>query len=73
VPTGKGGEIERLISGEKVALQRGVTANRWTFVIDKQWRIAYKDTAVKAAKDSTNVLKAIQKMQVSKGAASTSP
>jgi len=73
VPTGKGGEIERLISGEKVALQRGVTANRWTFVIDKQWRIAYKDTAVKAAEDSTQVLKAIQKMQVSKAAASTSP
>ena len=73
VPTGQGGEIERLIAGEKVALQRGVTANRWTFVIDKQWRIAYKDTAVKAAKDSTQVLKAIQKMPVSKGAASTSP
>ncbi|NOZ41334.1 MAG: peroxiredoxin [Planctomycetes bacterium] len=62
VKTGKGGSIQRPIDGKEITLTRGVTASRWTFVIDKDWRIAHKDTKVNAAKDSETVLKVIEKL-----------
>ena len=62
VKTSKGGSIERKIAGEELTLTRGVTASRWTFVIDKDWRIVHKDTKVNAAKDSETVLKVIEKL-----------
>lgn len=63
VRTGKGGSIKRVIAGEELTLERGVTSKRWTFVIDKQWRIAHKDTKVNPAKDSETVLKLIEKLK----------
>lgn len=63
VPHGDGGSITKDIFGKKEVLTRGVTASRWTFVIDKQGEIAYKDASVDAAKDSKNVLKAIAKLK----------
>lgn len=63
VKTGKGGSIQREIGGSKVTLERGVTTSRWTFVIDKDWKIAHKDTKVNPAKDSESVLKVIEKLQ----------
>jgi len=63
VKTGKGGTIMRKIAGEEITLERGVTASRWTFVIDKDWRIAHKDTQVNAANDSVTVLKVIEKLK----------
>jgi|GEM_PF-188852 len=63
VSTGKGGSILRKIAGKEVTLERGVTANRWTFVIDKQWRIVHKDTKVNAAKDSEKVLQVLEKLK----------
>ena len=51
--------IERKIGGKSVILTRGVTASRWTFVIDKDWRIAHKDTSVNPSKDSAQVFKVI--------------
>lgn len=58
----KGGSIKRMIADREITLERGVTASRWTFVIDKQWQIAHKDTKVNAAKDSEKVLKVIEKL-----------
>jgi len=60
VTTGKGGSFKRMIGGKELTLDRGVTANRWTFVIDKDWHIAHKDTKVNAAKDSDKVLEVIK-------------
>ncbi len=60
VKTGSGGSIERKIQGKKITLERGVTAKRWTFVIDKNWKIAHKDTKVNALKDSETVLKVVE-------------
>jgi peroxiredoxin Q/BCP len=60
VPTRDGGKIEREIDGETVTLNRGVTSARWTFVIDKQGNIIYKDTDVNPEKDSNEVMAAIQ-------------
>jgi thioredoxin-dependent peroxiredoxin len=42
-------------------LKRGVTASRWTFVIDKDGKIASKNTKVKPANDAKDVLKAVGK------------
>jgi len=63
VKIGKGGSIERQIEGKKITLERGVTAKRWTFVIDKKWEIAHKDTKVNVAKDSETVLKLIETLK----------
>ena len=60
VETGKGGSITRRIAGKEIELTRGVTTKRWTFVIDRDWRILHKDTQVNAAKDSAAVLKILQ-------------
>jgi len=63
VKTGNGGSIERQIDGKAITLKRGVTAKRWTFVVDKQWRIAHKDTKVNVLNDSSTVLKLIEKLR----------
>jgi len=63
VKTSDGGSIQRQIGDQTITLERGVTAKRWTFVIDKQWQIAHKDTRVNVLKDSETVLKLIEKME----------
>jgi len=63
VPVGKGGTIKRLIDGKEEELTRGVTAKRWTFVIDQNGKIAYKNTKVNAAKDSENILEVVKKLK----------
>jgi peroxiredoxin Q/BCP len=60
VPLGKGGEIKREVDGKEYVLKRGVTASRWTFVIDRQGRIALKNTKVNAAEDSKAILKFVE-------------
>ena len=59
VPTRKGGSIQRLIDGKKETLTRGITARRWTFLINPKGEIAYKNTKVQAAKDSKTILKVV--------------
>lgn len=48
--------------GKPLALKRGVTAARWTFVIDKDGKIVHKDTNVKAADDSKKIQSVIEKL-----------
>jgi peroxiredoxin Q/BCP len=60
VPLKEGGEIKRRVDGKEHVLKRGVTAARWTFVIDRQGRIALKNTKVDAAKDSQAILKFVE-------------
>jgi len=61
VPLEDGGSIVREIGEDEISLERSYTPNRWTFMIDKQGKIAYKDTDVKAADDSNNILHFFQK------------
>ncbi len=63
VPLRKGGSITREIEGAETVLTRGVTAARWTFVIGKDKKIAYKNTKVNAAKDSKAILEVIEKLK----------
>lgn len=60
VPTKEGGSITREIAGENFLLVRGITASRWTFVLDKNRKIIYKNDEVNAAEDSKKVMEAIK-------------
>jgi len=62
VPLRQGGSIKQVIDGREEMLTRGVTAARWTFVIGRDGRIAYKNTKVDAANDSKAILEAIEKL-----------
>ena len=56
VPLHDGGSITREVDGHEFELVRGVTASRWTFVIDKNGKIAYKNTEVDVTKDTQEIL-----------------
>jgi peroxiredoxin Q/BCP len=62
VPIKEGGSIVRNIGGSDITLDRGVTSSRWTFVIDKNKRIVYKNTEVDAALDSKNTIDVIESL-----------
>ena len=55
VPTTKGGSITREINGENFLLNRGITTPRWTFILNKNRKIIYKNSQVNAEQDSKNV------------------
>ncbi|MBK5207968.1 MAG: peroxiredoxin [Flavobacteriaceae bacterium] len=61
VPIKEGGSITREIGGENQLFSRGITASRWTFVLDKNRKIIYKNEEVNAAEDSKKVLEVIKK------------
>ena len=56
VPVRDGGSITREVDGREYELTRGVTASRWTFVIDKSGKIVYKNTDVDVTKDTQEIL-----------------
>lgn len=60
VPMRDGGSITREVDGKNYELIRGTTASRWTFVIDKTGKIAYKNTSVDATKDTEQILEFIK-------------
>jgi peroxiredoxin Q/BCP len=61
VPIKDGGTIDREVDGKTVELTRGATASRWTFIIDKNGKIIYKNEDVDATKDTEEVLKFLKK------------
>jgi peroxiredoxin Q/BCP len=61
VPTREGGTITREVDGKEVELERGTTANRWTFIIDKNGKVVYKNDEVNASKDTEEVLSFLKK------------
>jgi peroxiredoxin Q/BCP len=62
VPTRAGGEVKVKVDGKDEVLKRGVTASRWTFVIGKDGKIAYKNDKVNAGADSKQILEVIEKL-----------
>ena len=60
VPTGEGTTIEKEVNGKTLQLSRGVTTSRWTYVVDGNHRLVYKDENVQAATDPVAVLKALK-------------
>ncbi len=63
VPLGEGGSIQRVVDGKEVTLTRDVTAARWTFIIDRSGRIAFKETQVDPVGDGEAVIAAIRRMK----------
>jgi peroxiredoxin Q/BCP len=62
VETGRGGEYA--VPGTDVVLVRTITTMRWTFVIDLEGHIAYKDDDVRDAKgDAARVTKVIKELK----------
>lgn len=57
VPISDGGTFE----ADNFLLTRGVTAQRWTFVLDKNKKIIYKNSNVNAEEDSKQVKAIIEK------------
>ncbi len=60
VPTRDGGTITKEINGQSFDLVRGVSASRWTFVIDKNGKVVYKNDKVSATQDTEEVLSFIK-------------
>jgi peroxiredoxin Q/BCP len=48
-------------SGKPIVLRRSGTAKRWTFVIGKDGKVLYKNTEVKPAEDSKQILAVVEK------------
>lgn len=63
VPVKAGGKANVKVGGKPESLERGSTIMRWTFVIDKNGKIAYKNDKVNAAKDSKEILDVIGKLK----------
>jgi peroxiredoxin Q/BCP len=63
VPTKAGGTFKTKIEGKDEEFTRALTIERWTFVIGKDGKIAYKNPKVKAAEDSKAVMDVIQKLK----------
>lgn len=49
--------------GKEISLTRQATAKRWTFVIGKDGKIAYKNTMVAAAEDSRTIAAEVAKLK----------
>lgn len=62
VQVNKGGAV-KVKELENVEIKHGVTASRWTFVIDKEGKIVHKDMKVNAAEDRKKILEVVEKME----------
>lgn len=60
-PTEK--SIVRTVDGKEETLTRGGTAQRWTFVIGRDGKIAMKNSKVKAAEDSKAILELVNNLK----------
>ncbi len=56
VPVKEGKTIEKEVDGEMLQLSRSVTTARWTFILDTNGKLIYKDSEVSAATDPETVL-----------------
>jgi peroxiredoxin Q/BCP len=59
VPTREGSTIEKEVGGQMLQLTKGVTISRWTYVVDRNGKLIYKDEDVQAATDPETVLNEI--------------
>ena len=73
VPVGAGGRVKATDpqtrkplqgeDGKAIELTRNVTASRWTFVVDKQGKLAFKNTSVNPDQDSKRVTEVIEQLE----------
>lgn len=65
VPTGQGGSFRKVVDGTEYELNRDLSEKRWTFIVDKDGKIVYKNDAVDPEKDSQQVLAFIKQQKQS--------
>ena len=58
-----GGKAKVKAGGQDAEFTRAITTARWTFVVGKDGKVAYKNTKVNAAEDSKAVLEAVSKLK----------
>ena len=64
VPVGPGGKVKaKDADGKPVEVSRAVTAGRWTFLIGKDGKVAYKNTKVVPATDAKRITEFIAKSE----------
>jgi peroxiredoxin Q/BCP len=57
------GKIAKAFGVPAKAMAGGLIASRWTFIVDRDGKIAHKDEKVDAAKDTATVLKVVEELQ----------
>jgi peroxiredoxin Q/BCP len=60
------GEIAKAFGVKLLSSGDTIVTSRWTFIIDKDGKIAYKNEKVEAEKDPTVVLKVIEELEAKK-------
>ena len=60
VPYRDGGSLLRKINDQEVTLMRGQSSSRWTFILDGQGKVVFKDTQVNASRDADKVIEFIR-------------
>ncbi|GAA5509978.1 peroxiredoxin [Novipirellula caenicola] len=64
VPITRGSKsVKAIIDGSERVLKRDVTAKRWTFVIDRDGKIAYRDDKVQAKQDPAKILDVVKNLE----------
>ncbi|MCF7972254.1 MAG: peroxiredoxin [Phycisphaerae bacterium] len=63
VPSRQGGSFKTTVNSKAVTLIRPTTTSRWTFILDDQGKVLYKDTQVNAQQDTAKVLAFIKTLQ----------
>ncbi len=63
VPVHEGGTLTREVDGEEVELVRGVTTARWTFILDEDGKIVYRDTEVDPSGDGEAIVEAVRRLR----------
>jgi peroxiredoxin Q/BCP len=64
VPVGKGGKVKgKDADGKAIEITRKATAARWTFIIGKDGKVAYKNTKVTPALDAKAITEFITKAE----------
>lgn len=61
VPTGAGGSFTKVFEGNEYQVSRDLSIKRWTFIIDKEGKVIYRNNTVNAEKDSEEILAFIKK------------
>ncbi len=61
VPMREGGSNKGEYEGKDFQFEREVTTSRWTFIVDKNGKVVYKNDQVDAVKDSEQVLSFLKK------------
>jgi peroxiredoxin Q/BCP len=63
VPISKGGTFKTTVDDKEVVLKRPYTFARWTFILDKDGKVLYKDTNVDAPNDSQKAIEFLRNLK----------